>query len=175
MSTWSSCFSHHLSSLTWHLVHPLERIHFILKSCSSHWSAWLKNTKLLLIKNLWICKSLVSLRITQMGWSHYLLWHHKIVLLRSVHSFWTLNTSHTILSRLSTHSTNISNPRITSTILFNLSRSVTIFVWNFRAISLQSYHSSTDSHDCRLNISISLSVKILTSIDALSIRNLTSL
>ena len=96
-------------------------------------------------------------------------------MLWSVHSFGTLNTSHTILCRLAAHSTHISNPRIISTILLDLSWSVIIFVWNFRAISFKSHHSTTDSHNSRLNISIALSIKILTSIDTLSIRNLTSL
>lgn len=176
MSAWASSFSRHLSILAWHWVHSLKWIHFIFKCSSSYRSTRFKYTKLLLIEYLRICKSLIPSSISKMRCPHNLLRHHKIILLRSVHSFWALNASHTIWCWLSTYCSNITYPSILSTVLFDSSRSVSIFIWHFWAISFESYHSATYSHYGRLNIIIlSLSSKTLASVYTLSIRNLTVL
>ena len=106
-----------------------------------------------------------------MWWPHYLLWHHQIILLRSIDSFLALDCSHTKLRLLQTRScadlsdwsyiTNASGHVITlSSKLFNGTWSILIFAWNFRTISLQSNHTSTNAN-YRILMSRTLIVSIL--------------
>jgi hypothetical protein len=83
--TWfSTC--NYLATLALHAAQPLEWIHFVFKGCCTDRSTRFKDTKLLLVKNLAVRKSLVLL-LTEMRGAHYLLRHHQIVLLGPIHSF----------------------------------------------------------------------------------------
>ena len=63
----------HLTSLALNASHSAEGVN--VESSSSHWSSRLENSKLLLVQDLWVGKSLVC-RVTQMRRSNHLLGHH---------------------------------------------------------------------------------------------------
>ena len=134
--TWprfSTCYN--LSTLTLHTSQPLERIHFILKSCGSHGSTRFEDSQLLLVKYLTVCKSLILL-LAKMRWSHYLLRHHKIILLRSIHAFralHALDASHPEGGSWPAYSTDITDS--TRCVLIYASWPILIFIWNLWTIS----------------------------------------
>ncbi len=151
---------------TW-VSHSLKRINLIFKGRSSYRSTRFEYPKLLLIEYLWVGKALVPTGWAEMWGTHHLLGHHQIILLWPIHSLRTLNAPHSISASLrpsnSSYASNASNPRIAGgvSILLNRPWSIRIFVWNFRAISLEAHHSSANSHYCLL-VSSCIWMKALT-------------
>ena len=87
--------THHLARI----LNSVVLIELIVECSSSDWSTWFENSELLLIQDLWVCEVLVRVGL-KMWWPHYLLWHHQIILLRSINSFLALDCSYTKLRLL---------------------------------------------------------------------------
>lgn len=158
----------------------LKLIVLIIKCSSSYRTSWLEKSKLLLVKNLRICKTLICWNIAQIRRSHNLLRHHKIISLRSINAFLTLNSSDSkrLLNSSNWYLSNRTNStdchwhiwRLLNSLgckLFETSWPILIFIWNFRTISFESNHLSIHS-----NYSILINQLILNSLWTLSISNI---
>ena len=145
-----ACRSHFspTNHLTWTGLHTptwVVVVHLIFEWGSPDWSSSFEDAKLL-IEDLWICKSLMLCGLSKMRWTHYLLWHHQIVLLWSIYTLLALYWSHAITWRLDSRiSHNLTNVAYTSYSswhsilpwgkLFDCSWSIGIFTRNFWTIS----------------------------------------
>lgn len=90
--------------------------------------------------------------------AHYLLGHHEVILLWSIHAFAAVHASHAKLRSAATNCPYIAD---STRIFIYTSWPILVFAWNFRAVAFQSNHSTADAHYGLLDIATALSVEAL--------------
>jgi hypothetical protein len=90
--------------------------------------------------------------------AHYLLRHHEVILLWSIHAFAAIHASHAELRSTATNRTDIAD---STGIFIYTSWPILVFAWNFRTVAFQSNHSTADAHYGLLDITSTLSVVAL--------------
>jgi len=146
-----------LPTLALHRAKTLKWIHLIFKSRGSHRSSTFENAQLLLIKNLTVGEALV-LAASKVRGAHYLLGHHEVILLRSIHAFAAVHAPHAKLRSTATNCPYIAG---SARIFIYTSRPILLFAWNFRTVAFQSNHSAADAHYCLLDIPAALAAETL--------------
>lgn len=155
--TWLPSASYDLPTLALHRAKSLKWIHLVFKSRGSHRSTALENSQLLLIKNLTVGEALV-LTASKMRGAHYLLRHHEVILLWSVHAFAAVHTSH---AELRSAAANGPYTAGSACIFIYASWPILVLAGNFRTVAFQSNHSTADAHYGLLDVTAALSVESL--------------
>ena len=155
--TWLASAGYDLPTLALHRAKTLKWIHLIFKSCGSHRSSTFEDAQLLLIKNLTVGEALV-LAASKVWGAHYLLGHHEVILLRSIHAFAAVHASHAKLRSTATNCPYIAG---SARIFIYTSWPILVFAWNFRTVAFQSHHSTADAHYGLLDITTTLAVEPL--------------
>ena len=155
--TWLASAGYDLATLALHRAKTLKWIHLIFKSCGSHRSSTFEDAQLLLIKNLTVGEALV-LAASKVWGAHYLLGHHEVILLRSIHAFAAVHASH---AKLRSAATNCPYVAGSARIFIDTSWPILVFAWNFRTVAFQSNHPTADAHYGLLDIAATLSVETL--------------